>query len=114
MGSLIKKKCMPCALSTAPLKGEALKPLYLQLGEGWEIVEQHHLEKEFIFPNFKKALEFTNVIGHIAEEEGHHPDIYLTYGIVHVKLWTHKIDGLSENDFILAAKIETEFISHEG
>jgi 4a-hydroxytetrahydrobiopterin dehydratase len=114
MGSLIEKKCTPCMKGAAPLKGETLKPLVAELGEGWKIIEEHHLEKAFSFENFKKALQFTDVIGRIAEEEGHHPDIHLSWGRVKVQIWTHKIDGLSENDFILAAKIDAEFISHEG
>ena len=113
-GDLIEKKCMPCTVGTTPLKGEELKPFYMQLGEGWEIVEERHLEKEFRFKNFKKALLFATVIGQIADEEGHHPDLYVSWGKLRVQIWTHKIKGLSESDFILAAKIEAEFVSHEG
>lgn len=114
MSDLVEKKCTPCVVGDAALKGEALKPLYMQLGEGWEIVEEHHLEKTYQFKNFKEALAFTNVVGKVAEEEGHHPNIFLTWGKVHIKLWTHKVDGLTESDFILAAKIEAEFVSHQG
>lgn len=114
MTDLTEKKCVPCVSGATPLKGEMLKPLYLQLGEGWTIVEEHHLEKEYTFKNFKEALAFTNVIGKVAEEEGHHPDIMLTWGKVKLQIWTHKIDGLSESDFILAAKIEAEYVSHQG
>lgn len=114
MKDLTQKKCLPCTAGTPPLIGEALKPFAMQLGEGWKIVDEHHLEKKYSFKNFKSALAFTNVIGHIAEEEGHHPDIFLTWGEVSLKIWTHKIKGLSESDFILAAKIEAEFISREG
>ena len=74
--------------------------------KGWEIVREHHLEKEFCFKDFKKALVFANVIGHIAEEEGHHPDLYISWGKLKIQIWTHKIDGLTESDFILAAKID--------
>lgn len=71
----------------------------------WKVVNEHHLEKEYQFKDFKEALDFTNQIGALAEEEGHHPDIHLGWGKVRIALWTHKINGLSENDFILAAKI---------
>lgn len=73
---------------------------------GWEVVEDHHLKKEFQFGDFEQALAFTNSVGAIAEEQGHHPDIYLAYGKVKITVWTHKIDGLTENDFIFAAKVE--------
>lgn len=89
------------------LKGEALARLYRQLGEGWQIIEEHHLEKEYLFKNFREALAFTNKLGDLAEQARHHPDIVLSYGKVKVQLWTHKINGLSESDFILAAKCDT-------
>lgn len=99
---LANKKCIPLP----PLKGEALVGLLSQLGNGWQIIQEHHLEKEFSFENFKQALAFTNKVGEIAEQEGHHPDIMLSYGKVVIQLWTHKIDGLNESDFILAAKCD--------
>ena len=86
----------------------------MQLDEGWNVINEHHLEKEYRFKNFKKALEFTNIVGKIAEEEGHHPDLYLSWGKLKIQLFTRKIEGLSESDFILAAKIEAEFVSHQG
>ena len=104
--NLAEKKCVPCKGGTPPLKGKPLEELANQLSGNWNIVNEHHLEKEFPFKNFKEALAFTNKIGAIAEEEGHHPDIYLSYGKVKIQLWTHKIDGLSESDFILAAKCD--------
>jgi 4a-hydroxytetrahydrobiopterin dehydratase len=103
---LSTKKCIPCSKATAPLKGELLRSLHDQLDGGWQVVEEHHLEKAYPFPNFREALAFVNKVGEIAEEEGHHPDIFLSYGKVMVQLWTHKIDGLSESDFILAAKCD--------
>lgn len=106
MNDLAKKKCTACTAGTPVLKGETLKPFLAQLSEGWKVVEEHHLEKEYSFKNFREALEFTNAIGKIAEEEGHHPDILLRWGKVKVTLWTHKINGLSESDFIMAAKCE--------
>ena len=107
MTELSKKKCVPCSASVPPLKGDQLQPFMKQLGEGWKIVDEHHLEKEYRFKNFQQALDFTCAIGRIAEEENHHPIITLTWGQVIVKIYTHKINGLSENDFILAAKIQT-------
>ncbi len=79
---------------------------YLAKVDGWEAIDTHHIVKTYTFSNFAKALEFTNTVGAIAEEQGHHPDIALAWGKVEVTIWTHKIDGLSEADFILAAKID--------
>jgi 4a-hydroxytetrahydrobiopterin dehydratase len=109
---LSKKKCIPCEGGMPPLKGSALTELQQQLEKGWKVVDEHHLEKEYSFKNFREALAFTNAVGAIAEEEGHHPDILLTYGKVKIQLWTHKIDGLAESDFILAAKIDRCFSNH--
>ncbi len=97
---------MPCQAGTVPLRGEYLKPYLADLEEGWRIVDEHHLEKEYAFKNFKEALTFTMALGALAEDEGHHPDIHLSWGKVKVLLWTHKINGLSENDFIMAAKAD--------
>lgn len=104
---LSKKRCIPCRGGIPPLKGESLKEMHSHLDKNWNIIDEHHLEREFIFKNFQEALAFTNKIGEIAEQEDHHPDILLSYGKVRVLLWTHKIDGLSESDFILAAKYDT-------
>lgn len=103
---LSQKSCQPCKGGVPPLKGNALSKLHQQLKKGWRIVNEHHLEKEYSFPDFKQALAFTNRVGELAESEGHHPDIYLAYGKVKLTLWTHKIDGLTESDFILAAKCD--------
>ncbi|MCB1213438.1 MAG: 4a-hydroxytetrahydrobiopterin dehydratase [Chlamydiia bacterium] len=103
---LSKKSCVPCSGGIPPLKGESLAELQLQLDKRWQVVDEHHLEREFIFKDFKEALAFTNSVGEIAEQENHHPDIFLSYGKVKVLLWTHKIDGLSESDFIFAAKVD--------
>ena len=102
---LAQKHCIACKEGTPSLKGKELQTLSAQLKEGWKIIDEHHLEKEFHFKNFREALDFTNRIGAIAEKEGHHPDLFLAWGKVKVTLWTHKINGLSESDFILAAKI---------
>lgn len=104
--TLSQKKCIPCAKGTPLLKGDGLKSILGQLNPGWKVVDEHHLEKEYTFKNFQQALNFTNKVGALAEQEGHHPDIYLAWGLVKVILWTHKINGLSENDFIMAAKCD--------
>ena len=103
---LAKQECVPCQGGVPPLKGAALKRYQTGLGREWKVVKSHHLEKEFKFKDFKQALAFTNRVGDLAEEQGHHPDIYLSWGKVKITLWTHKIDGLTESDFIMAAKIE--------
>ncbi len=108
MSDLASKHCVPCRGGVPPLKGEALRPYAEQLPD-WKIVEEHHLLKTFAFPDFRSALEFVNRVGEIAETEGHHPDLYLTWGRVDVKTYTHKIDGLTESDFILAAKVDRAF-----
>ena len=111
---LAKKKCLPCTSGMAPLKADALKPYTEQLAEGWKIIDEHHLEKRYRFKNFKEAWDFTNDLAKIAEEEGHHPDILLGWGKVIVTLCTHKINGLSEGDFIVAAKCEAAYTSRFG
>lgn len=103
---LLEKECVPCNEKTEPLKGPALAKLREQLGGDWKVVNEHHLEKEYTFPNFKEALDFTNRVGAIAEKENHHPDICLGWGKVKLTIWTHNVGGLSENDFILAAKAD--------
>lgn len=105
MGELANKHCTACHAKTEPLKGKELLDYALQISS-WKIINDHHIEKEFTFPNFKEALDFTNKLGALAEKEGHHPDIYLSWGKVKISLWTHNINGLSENDFILAAKCD--------
>lgn len=103
--SLAEKHCVPCRGGVPPLQGEALEKMKAEV-PNWQVVDRHHLVRSFTFPDFKTALEFVNRAGAVAEEEGHHPDLYLAWGKVDVKTWTHKIDGLTESDFILAAKIE--------
>lgn len=105
MEELSKKVCTPCQKGTLPLSKEEIEKRLPQL-QGWVLNSEEELEKELRFPDFKKALSFVNALGELAEKEGHHPDIYLSYGKVRVTLWTHKIHGLSENDFILAAKCD--------
>jgi 4a-hydroxytetrahydrobiopterin dehydratase len=102
---LAKRECKPCPAGTEALAGDELREIQAQLGAGWAVAEGGRLERQFKFPDFLSALKFTNRVGEIAEAQGHHPDIFLTWGEVRVQIWTHSIKGLSENDFILAAKI---------
>ncbi|RMD84230.1 MAG: 4a-hydroxytetrahydrobiopterin dehydratase [Candidatus Dadabacteria bacterium] len=104
-GKLISKTCQPCREGTAPLEPEQWKPLLKQL-DRWEVVGGHHLRKAYRFPDFRTALGFVNAVGELAEREGHHPELHLGWGRVEIEIWTHKIDGLSEADFVLAAKID--------
>ena len=106
MAALAEKECVPCKGGVAPLKGEDLSRLAGELRPGWQVVDEHHLEKEFKYKDFREALKFTNKVGELAEAQGHHPDIYLAWGKVRLTLWTHKIDGLTESDFVMAAKID--------
>lgn len=103
---LAKKDCVPCQGGTPPLKGEELKKYRDQI-QGWTVVDEHHLAKTYQFEDFARALAHVNKVGEIAEEQGHHPDIYLTWGKVRIEIWTHKIDGLTESDFVFAAKCDT-------
>ena len=103
---LTAKKCVPCRGGVPPLQGQAIQDLLAALGNGWQVSNEQHLEKAYPFRGFADALAFTNRVGALAESEGHHPDIYLAWGKVKLILWTHKIDGLTESDFILAAKAD--------
>ncbi len=105
MSELASKTCVPCRGGVPPLKGRELASLQEQV-DGWKVIEEHHITKTYTFPDFRKALEFVNRVGELAEQQGHHPDIFLTWGRVDITIWTHKINGLTESDFILAAKID--------
>ena len=88
------------------MKGPELEALHRQLDGGWTVADEHHLEKEYRFEDFRQALDFTNKVGEMAEDQNHHPDILLAWGKVRVTIWTHKIDGLTESDFVFAAKAD--------
>jgi 4a-hydroxytetrahydrobiopterin dehydratase len=107
MAALAQQNCVPCKGGAAPLRGDDLRKLRDELNPAWQVAAEHHLERELKFKNFRDALTFTNRVGELAEEQNHHPDIFLTWGKVKVTIWTHKIDGLTESDFILAAKIDS-------
>jgi len=104
MTNLAERECIPCRGGVPGLTEEEIADLKPQVSE-WEVVGSHHLSRTFSFKNFADALHFVNQVGEVAEREGHHPEIYLSWGTVVVKIYTHKIDGLTESDFILAAKI---------
>ena len=106
MSDLASKACIPCRGDVPPLDTAHRLRLHDQLGNGWKVIGGHHLEKEFRFGNFRDALGFTNRVGELAEEQGHHPDIELAWGRVKLTVWTHKIDGLTKSDFIWAAKAD--------
>lgn len=103
---LAQRHCTPCEGGVDPLKGSDLDEFRDQVHHRWRVVDEHHLEAVFPFKDFEEALRFTNRAGAIAEEEGHHPEICVTWGKATVRIWTHAIDGLSDNDFILAAKYD--------
>ncbi len=105
MAGLADRQCVPCKGGVPPLSSDEIAPLLAQL-DGWTVVEGHHLEKQYKLENFVDALELMNRIGAIAEEQNHHPDIFLAWGKVRVTIWTHKINGLTESDFIFAAKVD--------
>ena len=105
MSDLANRECVPCRGGVPALKGEDLQKLQSEL-QSWSVVDEHHLNRVYKFPDFREALAFVNSVGELAEEQGHHPDICFGWGRVEISIWTHKIDGLTESDFILAAKID--------
>ncbi len=105
MTTLADKTCVPCRGGVPPLTPEEIAPLSTEL-RAWEVADHHHLQRTFTFANFREALDFTTAVGELAEQQGHHPDIHLAWGRVKIEIWTHKIDGLTESDFVLAAKID--------
>jgi len=105
MSELSARQCVPCRGGVPALTADEITPLLTQLN-GWEVVNEHHLKKGYRFADFKEALAFVNRVGNLAEEQGHHPDVRFGWGSAEITIWTHKIDGLTESDFILAAKID--------
>ena len=103
---LADQECVPCEGGIPPLTREEIERLLPQL-EGWQVVELHHLDKVYSFPDFAQALAFVNRVGELAEAVGHHPDLHLSWGKVRVEIWTHKIDGLSTSDFVFSAKADS-------
>jgi 4a-hydroxytetrahydrobiopterin dehydratase len=105
MAKLCDLSCRACRGGAAALKGPELRA-YAEQVPDWKVIDEHHLSRTLKFPDFATALAFVNRVGALAEEEGHHPDIHLAWGRLRIKIWTHKADGLTESDFILAAKID--------
>jgi 4a-hydroxytetrahydrobiopterin dehydratase len=105
VSELAERQCVPCRGGVPPMAGDEIRRMLEQLS-GWEVRNEHHLRKEYKFANFREALAFVNRVGELAEEQGHHPDICFGWGQAEIRIWTHKIDGLTESDFILAAKID--------
>ena len=105
MSTLAAKTCVPCRGGVPPLRGQELASLHQQVPD-WHVVDEHHIVRQFKFPDFKQAMAFVNRVGEVAEVQGHHPDILLAWGKVEITLWTHKVNGLTESDFIMAAKID--------
>lgn len=105
MSELADKTCIPCRGGIPPLTEEEIRPLHKQVPE-WKVINNHHLSREFRFVDFAAALKFVNQVGGVAEEQGHHPDIHLSWGKAGIEVWTHKINGLTESDFIFAAKVD--------
>ena len=105
MEDLATKHCVPCEGGVPRLEEDEIELYRTQIAD-WQVVENHHLERNYEFKDFKTALEFVNRVGEVAETEGHHPDIYFTWGKARLQIFTHAIDGLSESDFILAARID--------
>ena len=105
MSDLASKTCVPCRGGTPPLKGQELHSYSHQL-PNWQVIDEHHITRTFTFPDFQRALDFVNRVGAVAEQQGHHPDIFLAWGKVGITSWTHSVNGLTESDFIMAAKID--------
>lgn len=105
MADLASQDCVPCKGGTPPLGGVDLENLNGEIPE-WSVVDEHHLTRKFEFEDFAEALAFVNEVGRIAEEQGHHPDITFGWGEARITVFTHKIDGLTESDFVFAAKVD--------
>jgi 4a-hydroxytetrahydrobiopterin dehydratase len=113
MSGLAEKSCVPCRGGTPPLSPAGVSELLSQLDPEWTLIQSEadraggvgfRLERRYRFKNFREALDFVDRVGATAEEQGHHPDVHLSWGRVRLTIWTHKINGLTESDFILAAK----------
>jgi 4a-hydroxytetrahydrobiopterin dehydratase len=109
--SLADQHCIPCRGGVPPLPRERIDELLQELEPGWTLNDDGHLLRSFEFPDFARALAFANRVGEVAEAEQHHPDLHVAWGRCEVEIWTHKISGLTDSDFYLAAKVDR--VSHE-
>jgi 4a-hydroxytetrahydrobiopterin dehydratase len=105
MSELAERQCVPCRGGVPPMKSEQINEMSSLLPD-WQVVNEHHLQRAYRFKDFRESLDFINRVGELAEEQGHHPDICFGWGQADITIWTHKIDGLTESDFVLAAKID--------
>jgi len=112
--SLADNKCVPCRGGVPPMERAKAEGMLKQLERGWQLNKDGHLERLYTFKDFAEALNFVNKVGAVAEAEGHHPDLYLAWGKCKVELWTHKINGLTESDFYMAAKADRAFQSFKA
>ena len=106
MNTLTSRTCEPCQGGIPPLTREQFEPMLKQINTAWEVIDDKKLRRAYEFPSFMDSIGFVNKVAQVAESEGHHPDIQIHYKQVIIELWTFKIDGLFDNDFILAAKID--------
>jgi len=111
---LADNKCVPCRGGVPPMERAKAEEMLKQLERGWQLNKDGHLERLYTFKDFAQALDFVNKVGAVAEAEGHHPDLYLAWGKCKVELWTHKINGLTESDFYMAAKADRAFQSFKA
>lgn len=108
---LADQKCVPCRGGVPPLDEAQVEELLRELDEGWRLNTEGHLEREYRLQDFAEAMALANKVADVAEQEGHHPDLYIAWGKCKVEIWTHKIDGLTESDFYLAAKADRAFMA---
>lgn len=102
-----ESECQPCTQAVLPITGDDLTPLLAKISPKWRLIDDHHIENDYTFKDFRAALDFANRVGQIAEELNHHPDLHVSWGKVRVTTWTHKVNGLTQGDFALAARIDT-------
>ena len=103
---LHKKKCLPCEGGIPPMEEDEINQFLKEIDGRWKSIDNHHLERTWEFEDFENALNFVNKTGQICEKEGHHANYELGWGFVKIIIWTHKIDGLTSSDFVLAAKFD--------
>ena len=106
MSELADRACVPCRGGVPPLQGPALQDLLRKLGGGWGLEGEHHLRKEYGFQSYREVIAFVNRVAEIAEAQGHHPEMHVGFRKLRMEIWTHKIDGLTESDFVFAAKAD--------